>query len=174
MITVKNISDEDHKNELQEMIHDYYEDALGDSWTRKIPSKFIREVVNRTEINTEKDVKKIYDEDEKRLALGLYDDRDNLVGFTSVVVFEDKVGGIYQIYIKPEYREVFIKNFKGSTEATEELTKSLEAYFKNMGANEVIMEAPRTVSYLLHLAQNMGFIVSQEYEDATELSKPLK
>lgn len=175
MITIKNITDEEHKNELQKMIHAYYDDSLGKDWTSKIPVKKIREYFDFAGKYTKEDLTAMFGnkKEEERIALGLYAQED-LIGFASVVVFEDNVGGIYQIYVKPEYRHLFTEEFKGSLGAVMALQKELEEYFINKGANEIIVEAPHTMGYLLDLAQDMGFIPKKVYFDATELKKPLK
>lgn len=173
MIKIKNITDEEHKTELKEMIHGYYKEILGEDWTQKFLLKAFRAIFDDASSFTEADIKKLYGEKEisDRIALGLYNDDENLVGFTSVAIFSDNVGGIYQIYIKPEYQEQFVADFKGSMDATLSLSKSLDDYFKERGANEIIMEAPHTTRFLLYLAQDMGFIKKKEHYDAIELSK---
>lgn|SRR5574344_42926 len=177
MIKVKNITDEEHKLELEEMIHSYYDKALGPDWTSKIPFKKLRESLYTAHRYTKDDIAEIYGDkkEEQKIALGLYHE-NTLIGFASVAIFNDNVGGIFQLYIKPEYHDLFKLEYKGSLAAVEDLKNSLEDYFKNQGANDIIIEAPHTMRFLLYLAQDMGFVTSpdKEYADATELHKPLK
>ena len=132
MIKVRNITDEEHKKELEEMIYSYYEDSIGTGWVANLPKK-LKDFITTADVYTEKDIDKLYDEDEdetvERTALGLYSD-DTIIGFVCVAVFEDNVGGIFQIFVKPEYRQKFISEFKGSMDATKVLTESLNEYFK--------------------------------------------
>ena len=67
----------------------------------------------------------------------------------------DTYGQLYQLYIRPQYRQCFLT--PGSKCLSAELKNALEAYFKANNVNEVIMNIPKSVSYLMELGRILEF-----------------
>ena len=61
--------------------------------------KFLEKNFNFALIYSKEDIEAIYAPDTEKLALGLYWEEIN-IGFLSVAIFKDKIGGIYNIYIR--------------------------------------------------------------------------
>jgi len=179
MISVKDITHPQYRDEVKDMYEDYYESILGKDWTRRIPIKALREFLNPNRLEAEMAVKRLYgkykqgDYVEEMLALGLFDD-EILIGFACIGVFNDNTGGIYHFYVKPEYRRSFAKEMKDNIPAAQHLKESVEAFFRTRKVDSIILEVPHTVGHLRKMVEADGYQQTTEYADAIEYQKPLK
>lgn len=177
MIFIKNIEKTDYE-ELLEMYYDYYKQVLGTDWTSKIPITKIREFLDFNKDFAEKQTAEAVSDIipknmiDKRV-LGLYIEED-IIGFACVGIFADNVGGIYSIYIKPEYRKKFIINFKDNKSASEYLLEGVREYFLTNDIDTVELEVPHTIGALKKVVEKNGFIPQAQYNDATKYSGKIK
>jgi|SRR5574344_352396 hypothetical protein len=174
MLSLKNITDEEHKEELQQMILNYYDEVTKKDDLNCLPWSILRSQIEIVKEQSTEQLEALYSNQsglEKRIALGIYND-DSLIGFASTAIFADKEGGIYQIYIKDSFRHLFEDNKDQIKSA--ELSEIIDEYFKNRGAKGIYIEAPYDIEYLLSLIKNMGFRMTKDYPDAIEMHKEIK
>lgn len=174
MIAIGGILKEDSKK-LYEMYYDYYRSILGEDWTKHIPIKPLRNFLDINRTYAEFSVKEAFSEEISdgmiaKEVLGLYED-DNLLGFACIGIFEDLTGGIYHIYVKPEYRKKFIDNFKNNKFASEYLMEGIEDYFTKNSINTVEVEVPHKLLGIKRIVEKGGFILKEYYTDATKYVK---
>lgn len=174
MIEIKRIEEKDH-DELFRMYYDYYQSALGKSWTDKIPVAKIRDFLDFNKRYAEDAAKKAFQETppvgmiDKRV-LGLYSD-ENLLGFTCIGIFEDNTGGVYHIYVKPEYHQKFIEGFTHNNQAVRHLMIGIEEYFSTQNIGSVELEVPHTLKSLKKVVEKEGYVPRFDYYDATKYTK---
>lgn len=177
MVVIKKIEKTDYE-ELLEMYYNYYTQILGTDWTNKIPIAKIRDFLDVNKAFAEKQTAEAFSDIipknmiDKRV-LGLYKEED-IIGFACVGIFEDNVGGIYSIYIKPEYRKKFITNFKDNKPAFEYLLEGLKEYFLTNDINTVELEVPHSISAFKKVVEKIGFIPQTLYSDATKYCAEIK
>lgn len=177
MVFIKKIEKRDYE-ELLEMYYNYYKQILGTDWTNKIPITKIRDFLDVNKAFAEKQTAEAFSENipknmiDKRV-LGLYKEED-IIGFACVGIFDDNVGGIYSIYIKPEYRKKFITDFKDNKSAYEYLLEGLKEYFLTSGIDTVELEVPHTIGSVKKVIEKIGFIPQTHYSDATKYYTEIK
>ena len=174
MIVVKKIAEKNY-NELFDMYYDYYQSVFGKNWTDNIPIEKIRNFLDTNKTYAEYSTKTAFLEAAPagmidKSVLGLYLG-DNLLGFTCVGIFEDNTGGIYHIYVKPEYRRKFIDNFTLEKNAMKYLMDGIEEYFNSNNVNNVELEVPHSLNSLKKIVEKEGFVPKFDYYDATKYIK---
>ena len=153
MIVVRNITDKMHEEELRGLIYEYYNDTYGGIFN-KIPFKTVRDYFTGSQMFVNSDLNDLYDKETNSKAVGLYDG-EVLVGFACIYVHNGN-GELYNMYIKPEFRERFISEYKKSSLSADLMT-SLVSEFESSGADEINVSAPHSKEFMLKLFEDMGF-----------------
>lgn len=171
MINVKQVENKDY-DELLSMYHNFYQNLLGPSWFDKIPIKKVRELLDFNKQNAIYATNKAFDSKApknmfEQKVLGLYDD-ESILGFTCLGIFDDYTGGIYHIYVKPEYRNKFIGNFKNNKLAALHLLDGIEEYFDKQSVDTVELEVPHSLNSLKLVVEKLGYTKTQDYNDTTK------
>lgn len=153
MLVVRNITDKKHEEELKELIYNYYDDTYGGIFN-KIPFKTVRDYFTGSKAFANDDLNDLYDKETNSKAVGIYDEEE-LVGFACIYV-QNGNGELYNLYIKPEFRNRFISEYKKGS-LTADLMTSLVREFESSGADEIVVSAPHSKEFMLKLFEDMGF-----------------
>lgn len=162
MIKLENIANENHKDELKEMLFSHYDEIIGPDWANKIPIKKLREQVSLAHYHSNNDVNNVYDDNSfyQTFALGIIDEETSkVIGVALLEIIrnvdnKEKYGQLYQLYIKPEYRTLFDPT---KEEAKRIVQKGIEEYFKEKDIDEIVMLVPNNIDYLISLSKDLGF-----------------
>lgn len=172
---LKNITDEDHKGLITDMLVHHYQDIAGPDWVEKIPVKKLRERFSYATNEAKRDVYELFETNLfNTVAFAIMGEDDSLYGLALLDILSmrledestDTYGQLYQLYIRPEYRKSFTSSDSKCLGA--ELKTALENYFKANDVNEVIMNIPKSVSYLLELGRILEFKCVKENLKTTE------
>lgn len=176
MFKLKNITDEDHKELLKSMLISHYKEIVGPDLADKIPFRKLRELLSVAHGKANIDMNELFGQGiYNTIAFGLYSEEVNdYLGFALIDIMNQEINGetdtfgqLYQLYVKPEYREYFKANFaKGS--AVNSLKEQLEDYFRCHDVNEVIMLIPKNIGYLIELNRDLGFEISKDENNLLE------
>lgn len=191
MVTFKNITDEEHKLELRKMIIDHYKELYGEEWIdsyieclkAKKPNKFRDFVIkdltkySTKEDKVNKDMKLLFDNKEKNgenIAFGIINN-NTIIGYMILTIHRqfksnwelDKFGELYRIYIKPEYRESFLKSTK-KEEFIASIKNYIEEFFKTHKVEDVLMTIPSELPDLISLGEDLGFIKENYVNEKTK------
>lgn len=153
MIVVRNITDKMHEDELKELIYSYYDEIYGGVFS-KIPFKAVRDYFTGSKAFARADLNNLYNKETNSKAIGIYDG-EVLVGFACIHVHEGN-GELYNMYIKPEFRERFLSEYKKGS-LTADLMTSLVSEFESSDAGEIVVSAPHSKEFMLKLFEDMGF-----------------
>ena len=181
MVVLKNITNEEYKNELNRMIMDHYAEIYGEEWIdsylryleAKKQSKFrdfiIRDLkrYSTKEDKVNKDMKLIFYNKEKNgdnIAFGLFNE-EKLIGYMILTIHThftskweiDKYGELYRLYIKPEYRAEFL-NGNRRNEFVSSVEKYLVDYFRSHNIEDILASIPLEFKELVSLGEDMGFV----------------
>lgn len=181
MVVFKNITSEEYKSALREMIFDHYKERYGIEWIdsyieylqAKKPGK-LRDLLikdakrySTKEEQTNKDMNLLFDNRYNighNVAFGIFNN-NILIGymiftihayFTPLMEIE-RYGELYRIYIKEEYREEFLKNNSRSNFVTS-LEEYLIEYFRENNIEEILANIPTELDDLVSLGEDLGFI----------------
>ncbi len=161
---LKNITDEEHKGLITDMLVHHYQDVAGPDWIEKIPVKKLRERFSYANNEAKRDVYELYENNYfNTVAFAILSEKGEVYGIALLDIismhFEDDktdtYGQLYQLYIRPQYRNCFTST--ASECLGTELKNALEAYFRANNVNEVIMHIPKSVSYLMDLGRILEF-----------------
>jgi len=170
MIVVRNITDKMHEAELKDLIYEYYDDTYGGIFS-KIPFKKVRDYFTGNQAFANEDLKDLYDKNTNSKAVGLYEG-DTLIGFACIHVHEGN-GELYNLYIKPEFRDKFVSEYE-SGRLTTDLMTSLINEFESGGAGEIVVSAPYTKEFMLKLFDDMGFNLESVTSEEAIYSKNIE
>lgn len=161
---LKNITDEQHKGLITDMLVHHYQDVVGPDWIEKIPVKKLRERFSYANNEAKRDIYELYENNYfNTVAFAIMNETGEVYGLALLDILSmrledestDTYGQLYQLYIRPQYRQCFLA--PGSKCLGAELKSALEAYFKANNVNEVIMNIPKSVSYLMELGRILEF-----------------
>ena len=185
MISFRNMTNEDNKAELKTMIIDHYSEVYGHewidsylNWLEKHPQSKLRDFLisdlrakfSSKEEGLQKDMKLLFNNRRRNsdnVAFGIFDDELNaIIGYLFLAIhikrdYEgniiDRYGELYELYIKPEYRDDFLRSVK--REAFIDTMRSyLETFFKENDVADILSRIPREVEDLVLLGQELGFV----------------
>lgn len=196
MIVLKNITDEEHKDELKGMLVDHYKEVYGHEWVdsylellesypqNKVRDFLIEDLKKRfssKEDRVQKDMDLLFNEKKRseNIAFGVLND-ENIIGYMFLAVHKnidfygvenDRYGELYELYIKPEYREEFLKSAKRE-DFVSTIRNYLENFFKENDVTDILSKMPNEIDDLVLLGEELGF-VKENYisEDNKELWK---
>lgn len=181
MVVFKNITSEEYKNELREMIVSHYKEKYGEEWIDKYiqylqakkPGKFrdflIKDAKRYSvkEDNINKDMNLLFDNRYHvghNVAFGIFSD-NTLIGYMILTIHTnftplmelDKYGELYRVYVKEEYREEFLSGNSRSDFVTS-LEEYLINYFRENKIEDVLAIIPTELNDLVSLGEEMGFV----------------
>ena len=170
MLILKNITDEEHKELLRAMLIEHYKEIVGPDISEKIPFSKIRNLLSVSRGKAEFDLNDIYGNNEfNTVAFGLFSEEiSDYMGFALIDIRNceieqklDTYGELYQLFIKPQYRNLFKKTFENGR-GIDSLKQQLENYFRCHDVNEVIMMIPKNLEYLIQINRDLGFEIEKD------------
>ena len=190
MIKLSNITDDNHKEELKDMIINHYKESYGEelvdkylTYLEKYPQNKVRDwlindLKNRfssKEEHLKKDMSLLYDEQDtsKDIAFGIFND-DLLMGYLFLSVHmsydnhgneTDRYGELYDLYIKPEYRDVLTNN---RDELVTSIRTYLENYYKENNVKDILTRIPSDIEDLVLLGKEFGFTKEEHINNNTK------
>lgn len=181
MISFKNFTNEENKDELKTMIINYYEEKYGTEWIDKYvkwleshPQSKLRDFLiedlkyrfSSKEDGYRNDMNLLFNNKsyDKHIAFGLLSD-DKVIGYLFLTVHlkkdyygeeKDRYGELYELYVKPEYRAEFLESAK-RIDFVNEVKTYLEDYFKENNVTDILSRIPSEIEDLVILGKELGF-----------------
>lgn len=178
MLSLKNITSEENKGLLTDLLINHYREIIGPDWAEKIPIKKLRDNLSFAHQTAKRDVEEILSVTENYFNTVAFAITDNETGnYLGIALLDtmnmnnsgdeiEPYGQLYQLYIRPQYRKYFLS--EGSNQFALELKAALDNYYQTYGIDEVIMHIPKTLNYLVPLSSRLG------YEKTGENSSQIK
>lgn len=167
MLSLKNISNEENRGLITDLLIHHYHEIIGPDWAEKIPIRKLRESFSFAHQSAKRDVEELFSEDINyfnTIAFAIVDSETS--DYLGVALLDtmnlnnsgeevEPYGQLYQLYIRPQYRKYFMG--KNSSQFTQELKQALDLYYQTHGINEVYMQIPKSLDYLVTLSRELGY-----------------